>query len=86
MTASTLDVPAYQPPSLRITANYPFSDGSCPESIEIEMDLEKTNVETISVIIGALAEVPTTRLRAISTHPLHNAESGPLSPAASRQI
>lgn len=47
---------------MRISASYPATDGSCPESIEIEYDAEAfPPAEDVARLIEALAKVPGSR-------------------------
>lgn len=49
-------------PALRITANYPATDGSCPEHIEVELnDPTSLSSALITDVIDALASVPRAR-------------------------
>jgi hypothetical protein len=53
---------------IRIQASYPATDGSCPESIEIEWNDEAPpSPRDLVELIGALAHVPNARV--IGTEP-----------------
>jgi len=48
----------YPQPSLRISASYPASDGSSPESIDVEFGEVPIDVNLVRQVISALAAVP----------------------------
>jgi len=51
----------YEDPMVRITATYPATDGTCPESIEVQIRDENPGggqPELVVEIIEALARVP----------------------------
>lgn len=78
----------HPPARLRIAASYAATDGSCPESIEIEFhDLAdlKAGGNSVLEIIGALAMAPSARYNLTPTHPLMRGTSSSDPSAASRQ-
>lgn len=53
----------YRPPAMRIAATYPATDGSMPESIEVEINTPDAGPELLHAAVSALAAVPSGRYR-----------------------
>lgn len=76
--------PAFPQATLRIAATYPATDGSVPESVEVEVnDPTAVTAEFVGAVILSLAAVPGARSRTQWHIDIPSAPSGGHSPVLS---